>query len=54
MGIAESLTDKDTSGWDVRNVQDMTDMFVGAKDFKQDISGWDISKVQPISQHPFG
>ena len=35
----------DLSGWDVRNVTDMSGMFDGAAAFNGDLSGWDVRNV---------
>jgi len=35
----------DISGWDVRNVTDMSEMFYGATSFNGDISAWDVGNV---------
>ena len=34
--------------WDVRNVVDMSEMFLGATSFNQDISNWNVSNVENI------
>jgi len=31
--------------WDVSNVEDMEDMFAGAKSFNQPLEKWDVGKV---------
>lgn len=41
---------QDISNWDVSNVTNMANMFVGARDFNQDISNWDVSNVTNMSQ----
>ena len=33
-------------GWDVRNVDNMAQMFYEAKSFNQDMKRWDTSKVR--------
>ena len=35
----------DLSGWDVRNVTDMSSMFCSAAAFNGDLSGWDVRNV---------
>ena len=35
----------DLSGWDVRNVTDMSGMFKDAAAFNGDLSGWDVRNV---------
>ena len=35
----------DLSGWDVRNVTDMSAMFEDAAAFNGDLSGWDVRNV---------
>ena len=39
----------DLSGWDVRNVTDMTRMFEDAAAFNGDLSGWDVRNVTDMS-----
>ena len=39
----------DLSGWDVRNVTDMSAMFDGAAAFNGDLSGWDVRNVTDMS-----
>ena len=39
----------DISGWDVRNVTDMSEMFYGATSFNGDISAWDVGNVTDMS-----
>jgi len=41
---ASSFT-SDLSNWDVSNVTDMGDMFVGVSSFTSDLSNWDVSNV---------
>ena len=37
------------SQWDVSNVKDMSNMFIGCENFNGDISMWDVSKVKDMS-----
>ena len=39
----------DLSGWDVRNVTDMSAMFWDAAAFNGDLSGWDVRNVTNMS-----
>ena len=39
----------DLSGWDVRNVTDMSGMFCDAAAFNGDLSGWDVRNVTNMS-----
>ena len=39
----------DISGWDVSNVEDMSFMFYGCKNFNSDLSKWNVSKVADMS-----
>ena len=41
----------DLSGWDVRNVTDMSCMFAGAAAFNGDLSGWDVRNVTDMHAH---
>ena len=35
----------DLSNWNVRNVEDMCEMFAGCKKFNCDLSNWNVSKL---------
>ena len=37
----------DITGWDVKKVEDMSQMFRGS-DFNQDISNWDVGSVKDM------
>ena len=39
----------DISGWDVKNVTKMGQMFLRTGEFNQDLSGWNVSKVTDMS-----
>lgn len=41
----QSTANIDISGWDVRNVTNMTDMFSGASAFNQNLSGWCVPLI---------
>ena len=38
----------DFNAWDVSNVHNMSNMFVGASDFNGDISAWNVSNVNSM------
>ena len=40
--------DEDISGWDVRSVEDMCDMFHHASRFNRDLSQWDVRGVRDM------
>ena len=44
--MGDTSFNQDISKWDVRNVKNMSEMFLGATSFNQDISGWDVSNVE--------
>ena len=46
--LALPLCNGDISSWDVSNVIDMEDMFVGASSFNQDLSGWCVSNITAL------
>ena len=47
---AAEATHGHISGWDVSQVEDMTEIFKDASTFNEDISGWDTSKVKEMNE----
>ena len=41
---------EDISKWNVKNVENMSNMFKGLKSFNQDLSNWDVSKVEGMDK----